>query len=445
MVTQVATSLYNKLADEFELRQAGDNDSAGILSELRSSAFDIFKTKGFPSIKEEDWRFTSLVPFLDVDYSFDPGPVDEQQLAEAVRKITSPSLNVYQVVLVNGSIHPALSSLPDPGMVSIRPLKDIAQTAFFRDHLSYFDHTGGSTLNALNTAFFTDGFYFEVKKGVTVDKPIEVIHIYSTEKNVFLQPRHLLIINEHAKAEIIETSIVLKNDTMIFVNSVLELLIKENAQFVHYHLQSHNPSERWLHYNHATQHRNSRYDNFTFSLPGADLIRNNLEVRLNGTATETHLYGLYLVGEHQLIDNHTSIEHLFPHCQSNEIYKGVLMDNGKAVFNGKVFVDREAQQTNAFQQNNNLLLSEKAQIYAKPQLEIFADDVKCSHGCTIGQFDQESLFYLRSRGISEEAARKMLVEAFMFDVTDKIENMQVKQYVQGLIYEKMGNVPEAVN
>ncbi|MBC8034053.1 MAG: SufD family Fe-S cluster assembly protein, partial [Chitinophagaceae bacterium] len=166
--------------------------------------------------------------------------------------------------------------------------------------------------------------------------------------------------------------------------------------------------------------------------------RNNLEIRLNDTATETHLYGLYLVAGNQLTDNHTSIEHRHPGCRSNEMYKGVLMDNGKAVFNGKVFVKREAQQTNAFQQNNNLLLSDKAQVYAKPQLEIFADDVKCSHGCTVGQFNPDSLFYLQSRGIGANAAKKMLVEAFMFDVTEKINNEAVKQHVQELIYKKMG-------
>ncbi|MGY0037083.1 Fe-S cluster assembly protein SufD [Pedobacter sp. NJ-S-72] len=270
-------------------------------------------------------------------------------------------------------------------------------------------------------------------------KPVQIIHLYTANENMLYQPRHLIIVNENAKAELIDSAVSLGHAQRVLMNSVSQITVKENANLIQYVIQDNAAEDRLINYNHITQERHSRYDNFMFNLPGAELIRNNLEIVLNGSATETHLLGLYLVAGHQLTDNHTAIHHRFPHCDSNEIYKGVLLDKGKAVFNGKVFVERPAQKTNAFQQNNNLLLSDKAQVFAKPQLEIFADDVKCSHGCTVGQFDPESLFYLQSRGISEESARKLLVEAFMFDVTQKIENEAVKDFVQSLIYKKMEN------
>lgn len=443
MANQVATNLYNKLAEEFELRKALSTGGDSVLSGLRQNAFNQFKAKGFPSIKEEDWRFTSLVPFLDTDYNLTFSDGDEGQLSEAVRQAAISSLDAYLVVLENGVINQTLSSLPSPEQVTIVPLREMTDTDFFKEQLSLFNTHEGNTLTALNSAFFSDGYYIEIKKNAVVNKPIEIIHVYTHTNSAFFQPRHMVVVNRNANAEIVEKSVTLGNASLIFVNSVSQIFMEENAQLRHYQIQNNEAGERWLQYNNVIQQRSSRYDNFTFCLPGADLIRNNLEVRLRATATETHLYGLYMVAGNQLTDNHTSIEHAHPDCQSNEMYKGVLMDNGKAVFNGKVFVKREAQKTNAFQQNNNLLLSEKAQIYAKPQLEIFADDVKCSHGCTVGQFDNDSLFYLQSRGISEDAGRKMLVEAFMFDVTEKISNNAVKEHIQQLIYSKMGNIASA--
>ncbi len=446
MATQVATLLYNRLTDEFDARKHLRNGTPiDHLTRVRNKAFEVFREKGFPSIKEEDWRFTNLVPYLDAQFSINAFPASEEKIKDIIEKASIKGLDAYCLILVNGSIHFAASNLPEAAKVTIKTLKSVSETDIFKAYNNTNDHVGGNSIVALNTAFFTDGYFLEVVKDAVVDKPIHIIHIYTTEENTFFQPRHLMVVNKNAQAEIIETSVAVKENGIVFVNSVSEIAVQENARLTHYHVQNKNENERWLHYYHVIQQRSSRYNNFTFSLPGADLIRNNLEITLDGTATETHLNGLYLVAGHQLTDNHTAIEHKYPNCESNEMYKGVLMESGKAVFNGKVFVDREAQKTNAFQKNNNLLLSDKAQVFTKPQLEIFADDVKCSHGCTVGQFNPESLFYLRSRGIGEEAARKLLVEAFMFDVTEKIENEAVKKYVQSLIYENMGSTPMLEN
>ena len=433
MVNQLTAPLYNKLIAEFEGSLAPGTN--GDLSKLRKDAFEVFKAKGFPTLKDEDWRFTNLTPFLTDDFSLVSGIAAEEEVISAINAALIPGLDAYLLVLLNGEIQPALSVLP-AGDVTIQRLESIVNSAEFAAHAT-FDEVESNRMLALNTSLFTDGYFIEIPRNVVLDKPVQIIHLYSADENAMFQPRHLIVVNENAKAELIESSVMLKNAKRVLLNSVTQVSVKQNAQLIQYNIQDNHTEERLIGYTRVTQERDSRYDNFTFNLPGAELIRNNLEVVLNGTATETHLLGVYLVGGHQLTDNHTAIHHKFPHCESNEIYKGVLLDHGKAVFNGKVFVERPAQKTNAFQQNNNLLLSDNAQVFAKPQLEIFADDVKCSHGCTVGQFDPESLFYLRSRGISEDSSRKLLVEAFMFDVTQKITNEPVKQYIQSLIHTKM--------
>lgn len=438
MVDQVTAPLYDKLVAGFD--QPGQSTGAdGGLSSLRQDAFARFKEKGFPTTRDEEWKFTSLAPFLKDDFQLDAfADIDEEQLIAARDEARVPGLDAYLLVLYNGGIQRSISVLPENMGFTVQPLSSVLQEPVVQELLASGE-ISSNPMHALNTALFADGFFLEVPKNTVLDKPVQIIHLYSGASHFFVQPRHLVLINEFAKAELIESAMWLSSGHKLMINSVTQCSLKENAQLRQYNLQHHTEQERIVAVNQIHQERYSRYDNFTFNLPGAALIRNNLDVVLNGSMTETHLLGLYLVGADQLTDNHTSIHHKFPNCESNEVYKGVLLDNGKAVFNGKVFVERPAQKTNAFQQNNNLLLSNRAQVFAKPQLEIFADDVKCSHGCTVGQFDPESLFFLRARGISEESSRKLLVEAFMFDVTQKIDNDIIKEYVQSLIYAKMEN------
>ncbi|MBC7903518.1 MAG: Fe-S cluster assembly protein SufD, partial [Gemmatimonadaceae bacterium] len=223
----------------------------------------------------------------------------------------------------------------------------------------------------------------------------------------------------------------------VFVNSVSEVSLGENAIFSHYYIQTGHARTTSIQHTEVEQARSSVYNNYKVSLPGARLFRNNLHVRLNGENTETHLYGLYLAGGNQLVDNHTLVDHRHPNCQSNELYKGVMKDEATGVFNGKIFVRKPAQKTNAFQKNNNLMLSRKATIDSKPQLEIFADDVKCSHGSTIGQFNENALFYLKSRGIGDAKARALLVHAFAFDVTEKIPIPEVQAHINQMLEDKL--------
>ncbi len=436
MTLQETTSLYNQLLESSAAAPSAEEPEAVV--RLRSSALARFREKGFPTGKNEDWRFTSLTPYTDTHFSLEKISPGEDAIRNAIAETAIPGLDAYQLVLVNGSIRSDLSTLPDEKQAIIQPIDVAVSSGVFDAYLHENSFTGSDSLLALSTALFTDGCYINIPKEAVVDKPIRIIHIYGAADNVFFQPRHLWVINRHARATIIEQSVVVKDDrTLSLANSVCRVALEEDARLTHYELQQNAAGERWLHYSRVSQQRGSRYDNFTFSMPGADLIRNNLEMSLDDTATETHLYGLYLVGSDQLTDNHTAIAHQHPSCQSNQLYKGVITGNGKAVFNGKVLVSQDAQQTNAYQQNNNLLLSDHARVYAKPQLEIYADDVKCSHGCTIGQFNPEALFYLRSRGIDEAAARNLLVEAFAYDITDKMEDEPVKAYMQQLIHDSM--------
>lgn len=429
---ETTSSLYNQL---LELAPSVASDA---IAATRNSALATFREKGFPTAKHEDWRFTNLTPYVESGFSLNPTTPDDERIREAVSNTAIPGVEAYELVLVNGQVRSDLSTLPNTQWVSIEPIQNAVSAGIFNEYLQDKTFTGSESLLAINTALFTHGCYIQVHKETVVDKPIRIIHVYGAEENVFFQPRHLWIVNRHAQVSIIEQSVVLKGQGLqSMANAVSRIVLKEDARLTHYELQQNAPGERWLHYNRVSQQRGSRYDNFTFTFPGADLVRNNMEMALEDSGTETHLYGLYLVGSNQLTDNHTAIAHQYPSCESNQLYKGVITGNGKAVFNGKVLVARDAQQTNAYQQNNNLLLSDQARVYAKPQLEIYADDVKCSHGCTVGQFNPESLFYLRARGIDEEAARNLLVEAFAFDITNKMEDDAIRAYVQQLIHESM--------
>lgn len=435
MSLQKQTSLYSILSNGTAIPGQPEAES---IKEIRNSALALFKEKGFPTSKNEDWKYTSLIPYLDAELGLNTIEPDEERIRNCINETVIPDMDTYLLVLVNGTIRTDLSDLPDANLISVQPISEAVANGKFAEYLHANTFTGSDGMLALNTALFTDGCYIHIFKNAVVDKPIRLLHIYSAQENVFVQPRHLWVAERNSQAAIFERSVVLKDLSVVAVaNVVSRIVLEENARLTHYELQEHSKGERWIHYNRVSQLRGSRYDNFTFSFPEADLIRNNMEIAHDDSGLETHLYGLYLVGDNQLTDNHTAIAHQHPSCESNQLYKGVITGNGKAVFNGKVLVSKEAQLTNAYQQNNNLLLSDKARMYAKPQLEIYADDVKCSHGCTIGQFNPESLFYLRSRGIDEDAAKSLLVEAFAYDITEKIEDPAIKSYIQQIIQNKM--------
>jgi Fe-S cluster assembly protein SufD len=248
-----------------------------------------------------------------------------------------------------------------------------------------------------------------------------------------VNPRHVFVIDRNAVLSLIETTVSLSGGAKLLVNSLTEVIVRNDARVDHAIVQTATEGARLLQHTTVRQKKQSLYNSYTFTMPGADLVRNDLQSRLEEPHTETHLYGLYLTAGHQLVDNHTLVDHQKPSCFSNELYKGVLLEQSTGVFNGKVYVHKDAQKTNAFQQNNNLVIGKKATIDSKPELEIFADDVKCSHGSTVGQFSEEALFYLRARGIGETTAKALLISAFAFDVTAKISHPALETYLNQLI------------
>ncbi|HEY0274352.1 MAG TPA: Fe-S cluster assembly protein SufD [Chitinophaga sp.] len=433
MTNEVTTPFYNYIVDGFP----GFLDATpGNFLPLREEAFARFKALGLPTTKAEDWRYTNVQLFLKEAFTFSPAApaITEAQLAPA----GIVGLDAYRVVLVNGHFNAALSVLPALKGITIRPLAEVAAHPLVEEHLGRHIHLQEQPFAALNTALFTGGLFIEIAANVIVDKPVHLVNVYAAQaQNAFIQPRHLWIIHPNAALEVVESVLDLSEQGIVLVNGVTEAVVKENAEFSHYNLQMAAKDGRYIHYTATEQEQYSRYHHFNFTLPAASLTRNNLSVALHGSYTESNIRGLYVANETQHVDNHTFMDHLRPNCNSNELYKGVLLDSAKAVFTGRIHVDQAAQKTNAFQQNSNLLLSAKADINSQPQLEIYADDVKCSHGFTVGQFNEEALFYLRSRGIGEEAARNMLVGAFAYDITDQVKIPAVQDYIISHIEESI--------
>ena len=435
MSTQFSIPLYEELINSFDKTAALASKSDAVL-QARQKGFQSFKKLGFPTRRNEEWKYTNITPFLQEHYNTNGLAAKAAANANLalVKEANIPHLDAYQLVVINGQLQPSdvLESLSS--VLTIQTMEEAQKNeqfaSFFAKNLTEVEQF---PFAALNTALFSNGLFIEVKANAVIDKPLHIVHLFTADSNLFVQPRHLLIVRRSSQVNIIESVISERTDSKIFVNSFTEVFVEENAICDHYVLQTAQTGVRLVTQTEVSQKRHSVYSNYTFSLPGAELIRNNLHLSLNESETESHLFGLYLGAGKQLIDNHSLVNHKMPHCNSNEIYKGVLTENSTGVFNGKIYVQLDAQKTNAFQQNNNLLLSDKASINSKPQLEIFADDVKCSHGSTVGQLSKEAMFYLQSRGIGEQKAKALLVNAFAFDVTEKIKIPELEEHVNHLI------------
>jgi Fe-S cluster assembly protein SufD len=426
-IQEQTVPLYEEIVNGYHQRPASDVEGGG-LRKARQSAFEKFRSLGFPTIRNEDWKYTNLSRFLKDAYAVEGSAVAGVFGLPAATVI--PGLDAYRVVLVNGVWNGEVANGPLPrGLEVVRVAEALRDPAL----VGYFENGkwGNLAFPNLNTALFTDGLLIRVKG--TIEKPLHIVHYYSSERNILVQPRHMWVVGANAEVTVVETVHSASGEARVWVNSLTEVIAERDARVDHLVIQAAEAGARLVNHTTVRQQRQSLYNNYTFTFPGAELVRNDLQMRLEEDHTETHLYGLYLAAGQQLVDNHTLVDHQQPNCFSNELYKGVLLEKSTGVFNGKVYVHPDAQKTNAFQQNNNLVISRQATIDSKPELEIFADDVKCSHGSTVGQFSEDAVFYLRARGIGEEAAKALLIGAFAFDVTEKIKLEAVEQYVNNLI------------
>jgi Fe-S cluster assembly protein SufD len=419
---------------------AGNGGGAGPawLPGVRRAAIDRFTSVGFPTSRDEEWRFTPLAPIVRAEFA-------PARPAALTRVSLQPFLFGHpewpQLVFVNGTFTPELSVIPpQPEGVRLGNLAGavVADGPLLEQHLTRHARPEATPFAALNTAFLRDGALVYVPPDTVLERPVHLLFVTSPDAGgTVAHPHNLVVVDRGAKASVIESYVTLAEGATYFTNAVTEVFSGENAWTEHTRIQRE--SERAYHVGltHVDQARGSHYRSFSLAMGGA-IARHNLHVRLNAPGIETLMYGLYLTRGDQVVDNHTAIYHDHPECNSWEVYKGVLDDRSRAVFNGKVFVKPEAQKTDAKQTNRNLLLSDRAKVDTKPQLEIFADDVKCTHGATVGFLDPMALFYLRSRGVPPAVARKILTYAFAGEVVNEVALEPVRVELDRLVLERLG-------
>lgn len=397
---------------------------ASIIGEKSNEALLRLPELDFPTTKTEYWKYTRVNKIIKSKFSFQKNK-DEIDLTSFL----IPELDCHTLVFVNGFFRKDLSCSTDETGLELMPLSEIQDHEVFTKHYGRLTKTDEELFSVLNTIYPTDGAYIFAKKNIRISKPVHLIFLSSGE-DIMVQTRNLFVADQGAKLHVIVSEFSI-GDKKSFTNGITEVVVGKNAAVTIDIIQKQNEVSFLLNQVDVTQAKDSRFIINTLSVEGA-WIRNNLNIQVDGENCETHLNGTYSPKGKEHIDNHTVVDHKVPNCESHELYKGIIYDSATAVFNGKVFVRPDAQLTNAYQQNANILMSDTATVDSKPELEIYADDVKCSHGSTIGQFDEDALFYLMARGIAKENAKKLLVSAFVGDVLGKIDDLKVRSYVEGL-------------
>lgn len=384
--------------------------------------------KGIPNNKHEDYKYCNIEAYMRREF---------KSVEQSFRNLDVSDIGAYKIdeainlVVLNGSYSPELSEKVIAKGISIKSLNDISGKE--KDLIASQAKSCSDSLIALNTVFCNNGLFFKVEKNNAIPMPVHIIYINNNDKPSLSNSRNFIHMETGSGLTLIE-SFVNAGSAKVFSNYVSEKLLDDNAKLTCYTFQNEGASSYSVHTNSVKVNRYANYSNTTLTLSG-ELVRNNHNVELAASNCEAHLNGLFLTKGTQLVDNHTLIDHQMPNCESNELYKGIACDKSSGTFNGKIFVRKDAQKTNAYQSSKNILLSDDATINTKPQLEIYADDVKCSHGTSTGKIDTDALFYLKARGIGEESARKLLLQAFAEEVIDKLEVESLKEKVLSL-FEK---------
>ena len=409
------------------------------LQDLRERGAVQFSALGFPTVRDEEWRFTNPAPIVALDYR--PADAGATLAAGQVDRFIYGSAPI-RVVIVNGRVSPELSrteGLPASvtvGSLAARVARDSSGDEV-ATRLGQLADVETRAFTALNTAYLEDGAFVHVPEGVVVESPIQLLFISVNTPGappVAVHPRTLIVAGDRSQARIVETYV--GTDSAYFSNAVTEVFVGGNAIVDHYKVQQESASALHLGSMYVEASRNAVFSSHSFSL-GGSFVRNDAMAALRGEGGEVTLNGLYLADGDRLVDNHTTIDHAQPHCPSHEVYKGILGGRARAVFNGKIIVRQDAQKTDAKQTNRALLLSDEALINTKPQLEIFADDVKCTHGAAIGQLDDDAIFYLRARGLTYAEARDMLIHAFAGEILDRVQVEPLKTALEAELYTQL--------
>lgn len=403
----------------------------------RNEAIRFFELNGFPTKKQEAWKYTSLKSVLKEDYSIFP-KIQQTVEYKNIKDYCIHEVDTYQIVFVDGIYASHLSSTTHDKFDACL-MSSALNNPKYKDIIGkYFNKVAPKeSLTSLNTAFCKEGAFIRVPKSVVAEKPVQILHFSTgSESAVMLQPRSLVVVEENAQIQIIERHQSLTSNAVL-TNSVTEIFAERNAYVDYYKIQNDAGSSSLIDNTFVEQKDNSTVSVHTFSL-GGKLTRNNLNFYQKGEHINSILNGITILEGNQHVDHNTLVHHQQPNCESHQDYKGIFSDRSVGVFNGKVYVDKIAQKTDAFQSNNNILIDDKATINSKPQLEIFADDVKCSHGCTIGQLDEDALYYLQTRGIPKKEARALLMFAFANEVLSGVKIPEIKTRITKLIASKLG-------
>ena len=432
---------YLKKFERMEKKRS--NNSPAWVFPVRKAALARFAETGLPTLRDEDWRYTNVSPIANLH--FDPiseaasSPLSPQSLDQFAFAKT----NACRMVFFNGCFSPALSLLPPQGSgIKIKSLAAALceDAAFLESHFGKYAEAADNAFAALNTAFFHDGAFIHAPAGSVLKEPILVLFISTdTEHGNTTHPRNLIIAEAGAHLTVIE-SYVRTTEAAYVTNVLTEVALGEGAKVEHCKFQDESPQCFHIASLHARLGPGCNFAAHSIST-GARLARNNMRIHLAGEGSDCILNGLYLTKNDQLCDHHMIVEHAKPHCNSHEYFNGILDGKSRGVFHGRILVRPEAQKTDAKQTNKNLLLSDDATANTKPQLEIYADDVKCTHGATIGQLNPESIFYLRARGIGHETARRMLIHAFAGEIIDRIQCDPVREELDGLIWDRLERNP----
>ncbi|HSJ11483.1 MAG TPA: Fe-S cluster assembly protein SufD [Gillisia sp.] len=428
--------LKEKLISSFlAFEEACDVDSD--IHNLRCDAIKEFEKIGFPSKKEEAWKYTSLNSVLSHDYSVFPKKENAIEYKD-IKKYLIHDIDTYNLIFIDGIFSSHLSQTThekiDVCLMSAAMVKPKYRAIVDQYFNKIVSKENGFT--PLNTAFAKEGAFIHIPKNLVVNKPVQIVNFATgNEAALMIQPRNLIVVGENAQIQIIERHQSL-TDNPVLTNSVTEVFAGKSALVDYYKIQNDRSSASLIDNTFIEQKDNSNCSMHTFSF-GGKLTRNNLNFYQRGEHIDSTLKGITIIEDKQHVDHNTLVHHISPNCESHQDYKGIFADKSTGVFNGKVLVEKEAQKINAFQANNNILLDDQATINSKPQLEIFADDVKCSHGCTIGQLDADSLFYLRSRGIPLKEAKALLMYAFASNVLESVKIPEIKKRITHQIALKL--------
>ncbi len=412
----------------------------GSLQALSKKGIELFNQQGIPTVKHEEWKYTRMGGVLNKDFSY----------ANDLTAVTAKDVDEFrlpgnkeanELVFVNGIYHAELSTIrSSPDELIILPLSEAVNGEYktiIDNNLGHSANYHTDGINALNNAFAHNGLLIAVKKNKSVEHPLYCYYINDARTvNVLSQPRTLIHVGVNAEVFFVEEEVTLGTSDS-FINKISEIVVEENANVHIYKIQNEDSHSSCVKTTHVRQLGVSKVNSVTITLNGG-IIRNNLNFILEAPGCESNMYGLYCVKGNTHVDNHTIVDNQMPNSLSNELYKGIIDENATGVFNGKIFVRKDAQKTNAYQSNKNILLSDTATINTKPQLEIFADDVKCSHGCTIGRLDEDALFYLKARGVGDKEAKALLLHAFAGEILDKIELPSIREYADKIISERLG-------